>query len=60
MTFKSTLLGLLVISLGTSCVGHDDHDKDQMPLGYIRFPYEAMYPGDNSGGVLLSLRADNA
>ena len=54
MTSKFTMLGLFVISLGISCAGHDDHDKDQMPLDYVRFPYQAMYPGDGSGLLLLS------
>lgn len=50
MLSKFTLLGLLVISRGMSCVGHDDHDKDQMPLDYVRYPYQATYyPGDDSG-----------
>ena len=49
MVFKSKLLPLLVLSLGTSCVGHDGHDKDQMPMDYVRFPYQAAYPGDDSG-----------
>jgi agmatinase len=54
MIFKSKLLPLLVLSLGTSCVGHYGHDKDQMPLDYVRFPYEAAYPGDDSGQSVLS------
>lgn len=54
MIFKSKLLPLLVLFLGTSCVGHDGHDKDQMPLDYVRFPYQAAYPGDNSGQPMLS------
>jgi hypothetical protein len=49
MILKSKLLPLLVLSLGTSCVGHDGHDKDQIPLDYVRFPYQAAYPGDDSG-----------
>jgi len=48
MVFKSKLLPLLVLSLATSCMGHGDHDKDQMPLDYVRFPYQAMYPGDDT------------
>ena len=27
--------------------GHD-HDT-QMPLDYVKFPYQAVYPGDNEG-----------
>jgi hypothetical protein len=51
MIFKPELLGLLVTSLAMSCVGQDDHDhdEDQMPLDYVRFPYQATYPGDGSG-----------
>lgn len=63
MLSKLTLLGLLVMSRGMSCVGHDDHDhEDQMPLDYVRYPYQAAYyPGDDSGPCflsLLSLRSD--
>jgi hypothetical protein len=56
MIIKSNLLPLLVLSLGTICVGHDNHDKDQMPLDYVRFPYQAMYPGDNSGQSVFTSR----
>ena len=49
MTAKLTLLGLLLLSLGTSCVGHDGHDENQMPMDYVRYPYQAAYPGDDSG-----------
>ncbi len=54
MIFKYKLLPLLLLSLGTSSLGHDDHEKDQMPLDYVRFPYQATYPGDNSGQSVLS------
>ena len=61
MVFKSMLLPLLVLSLGTSCVGHGEHDKDdQMPLDYVKYPYQAMYPGDDSGQSALSLRMHDA
>lgn len=57
MNFKLTLLNLLVLSFGTTfCAGHDGHDNDdQMPLDYVRFPYQAMYPGDNSSQCFSSL-----
>ncbi|KAI0028839.1 agmatinase [Vararia minispora EC-137] len=30
------------------CAAHEDHDRDQIPMGYVRFPYQAkLYPGDN-------------
>ena len=57
MIFKSKLLLLLVLSLGTYCVGHGGHDEDQMPMDYVRFPYQATYPGDDSGQSVLSSRA---
>lgn len=38
---------LSVFSTLLACVlGHDDHEN-QMPLGYVKYPYQAMYPGDN-------------
>ena len=54
-TAKLTLLGLLLLSFGTSCAGHDGHDEDQMPLNYVRYPYQAVYPGDDSGKSCVSL-----
>jgi agmatinase len=49
MSAKLTLLGLFLLSLGTPCVGHDGHDENQMPMDYVRYPYQAAYPGDDSG-----------
>ena len=36
-------------------VGHDGHDEVQMPLDYVRFPYQAQYPGDNTGEPLPTI-----
>lgn len=37
-------------SLATCVIAHDGHDHDmQMPLDYVRFPYQAVYPGDDEG-----------
>lgn len=38
-------LGLLAVVFAHE---HDEHDP-QMPLDYVRFPYQAVYPGDNEG-----------
>ena len=41
---------LALVSLAACVIAHDDHDHDtQMPLDYVRFPYQAVYPGDNEG-----------
>lgn len=35
-----------------SVVAHVDQDHDvmgQIPLGYVKYPYQATYPGDNEG-----------
>lgn len=49
--------------LAASVLAHDGHDHaDQMPLGYVKYPYQAVYPGDNEGrspglqyGVVLDI-----
>jgi agmatinase len=60
MVLKFTLLCLFVLSFGMACAGHDDHDEDQIPMGYVRFPYQATYPGDNSGQCALATLLGNA
>ena len=30
-------------------IGHEHSDDTQMPLGYVKYPYQATYPGDDSG-----------
>lgn len=30
------------------CAAHDHH-HDQMPLDYVKYPYQAIYPGDGEG-----------
>ena len=37
---------LLIAALG---IAHEGHHETQMPLDYVRFPYQARYPGDNEG-----------
>ena len=39
---------LLVVGVLVSAHEHDDLDL-QMPLGYVKYPYQAAYPGDNTG-----------
>ncbi|KAI0326907.1 agmatinase [Cubamyces sp. BRFM 1775] len=45
LTVAFTLLSSLVAAV----VAHDDHEHDmQMPLDYVKYPYQAVYyPGDN-------------
>lgn len=39
-----------LVSLAACVIAHDDHEYDtQMPLDYVRFPYQAVYPGDDEG-----------
>nr|GAT56560.1 agmatinase [Mycena chlorophos] len=46
MYLKSTFLSLAL--LATVAAAHGDHDhKDQMPLDYVRFPFEPIYRGRN-------------
>ena len=45
------VLYAVVASVVAVVHAHDDHDHDmQMPLDYVKFPYQAKYyPGDNDG-----------
>lgn len=43
------LLASLVLTAVALVCAHDGHDHDQMPLGYVKYPYQAMYPGDDTG-----------
>jgi agmatinase len=47
MLFKCTIVyGVLVATV----FAHGSHDHaDQMPLDYVKYPYQAIYPGDNEG-----------
>ena len=47
MKLITSYLGLFTATI--SVLGHEHHDGLQMPLDYVRFPYQAMYPGDNDG-----------
>ena len=40
---------LVLFTATVAVLGHEHHDGIQMPLDYVRFPYQAMYPGDNDG-----------
>jgi len=46
---RRIFLSFLILSLACFSSGHDVRDEDQMPLGYYRYPYQAMLPGDSEG-----------
>ena len=55
MKFVLSPLAIVPLTLTASIFAHEGHsDSDQMPLGYIKYPYQAMYPGDNTGTYLLN------
>lgn len=47
---------VLFTSIVTHVCAHDGHDHDtQMPLDYVRFPFQAVYPGDDEGNQAMLL-----
>lgn len=45
--FLSVVVASVVLA---TVLAHEDHDHaDQMPLNYVKYPYQAIYPGDNEG-----------
>lgn len=51
----ASALVVFVASAVASVHAHEDHDHDmQMPLDYVKFPYQAAYyPGDNDGMYIV-------
>ena len=43
------LTALSLALLVSRVLGHAGHEEDQMPIGYFKYPYQAVYPGDNEG-----------
>ncbi|KAG1857343.1 arginase family-domain-containing protein [Suillus subalutaceus] len=39
-----TLFALVFAAVG---LAHDHHHEDQIPLNYVKYPYQAVYPGDD-------------
>jgi agmatinase len=33
----------------TAVFGHDVHEDSQVPLGYVKYPWQATVPGDGDG-----------
>ena len=54
---KFTALSAFLALVGVVVHAHDDHDHaSQMPMGYVKYPYQAQYyPGDNEGGLFVVL-----
>lgn len=48
MQFFSVILSLFMVpTLFASA--HDNHEDLQTPFGYVRYPYQATYTGDDGG-----------
>ena len=54
---KFTALSAFLALVGVVVHAHDNHDHaSQMPMGYVKYPYQAQYyPGDNEGGLFVVL-----
>lgn len=49
------LSGVVCAVIMATVLAHDGHEHlDQMPLDYVKYPYQAMYPGDNEGNQLCT------
>ena len=53
MQLLAVYLSLLAVPVAL-VAAHDGHDALQMPLGYVKYPYQAVYPGDDTGSFPLS------
>jgi hypothetical protein len=48
MQFMNAVVYTVLVATAFAHSGHNDH-ADQMPLDYVKYPYQAVYPGDNEG-----------
>lgn len=52
---KLSISSTVFLALTVGVVAHGDHDHDhdhnllQMPLDYVKYPFQAVYPGDDEG-----------
>lgn len=46
MQFMNAVVYAVLVATAFAHSGHNDH-ADQMPLDYVKYPYQAVYPGDN-------------
>lgn len=49
VSMKTSFVLSLIFVLPSLTNAHDDDHNDQMPLEYVKYPYQAVYPGDNEG-----------
>ena len=56
MIYPLAAFSVLLVVPAALVAAHDGHDHDlQMPLDYVRYPYQAIYPGDDEGLLLTHL-----
>ncbi|OAX37236.1 agmatinase [Rhizopogon vinicolor AM-OR11-026] len=44
---KSQLATLFALVFAGVSFAHDGHHEEQIPMNYVKYPYQAVYPGDN-------------
>ena len=53
MQFMNAVVYTVLVATAFAHSSHNDH-ADQMPLDYVKYPYQAVYPGDNEGKLTTS------
>jgi agmatinase len=46
---KSHFATLFTLAFAVVSFAHDGHHEEQIPMNYVKYPYQATYPGDNEG-----------
>jgi agmatinase len=46
---KSHFATLFALAFAVVSFAHDGHHEEQIPMNYVKYPYQATYPGDNEG-----------
>lgn len=45
----SAFKGLVLLCLCAFVTSHEDHDEDQILMGYVKYPYQAAYHMKDTG-----------
>ena len=53
----NVLPAVIILALVSACTNAHQNDELQMPMGYVKYPYQAAYGKDIGSHILISVKA---